>query len=182
MDIDIRRLDPEDLVEKAIVFQYDSPGHFRVSIAERDNGWTIDLTRQVFPEKFHKRETEQLVTKYKGSSEIYGAFVEGREAGLIQLEYQEWNRSVRVWDIDVALEFRRKGIGKALMDLCKARSLELGARRIVLETQTSNLRAIEFYKAMGFQLVGLDASNYSNDDVDKCEVRLEMSFLLGIPK
>lgn len=182
MDIDIRRLDPKNLVEKAVIFQYDSPGHYKVSIDEREDGWTIDLSREDFPVTFHKSEEEQIISHFKGNSEIYGAFVNGIEAGFIQFEYQEWNKSVRVWDIDIAAEYRRKGIGMALMDRCKSRSVEMGARRIVLETQTSNLKAIEFYKAMGFRLMGLDASHYSNNDIAKCEVRLEMAFHLGIPK
>jgi ribosomal protein S18 acetylase RimI-like enzyme len=65
-----------------------------------------------------------------------------------------------------------------LMDMCITRSRELGARRIILETQTSNLKAIAFYRAMGFELVGLDASNYHNDDIARNEVRLEMALHL----
>ncbi len=182
MDIELRRLDPRDLKDRVISFRYESPGHYRVGIAETDDGWDISLRRESFDRPFNKDEQEKVITPYKGKSEIHGAFVGGKEAGIIQFEYQEYNGSLRVWDIDVAPEHRRKGVGRALIGLCKARAAEIGARRIVLETQTSNLKAIGFYRAMGFSLVGLDASHYTNLDVEKGEVRLEMAIHLGLPR
>ncbi|MDD4308083.1 MAG: GNAT family N-acetyltransferase [Thermoplasmata archaeon] len=182
MKMELRRLSHAEMQDRYIRFQYESPGHFRLEINENDDGWTVSLKKEMFPKTFRKLEQEKIITPYKGDSEIYGAFADGRELGIIQFEFQEYNGSVRVWDIDVAPEFRRKGVGKALMDLCKGRAAELGARRIVLETQTCNLNALAFYKAMGFSLAGLDVSHYTNDDLGKSEVRLEMAYYLGMPK
>ncbi|MDO9537090.1 MAG: GNAT family N-acetyltransferase [Thermoplasmata archaeon] len=145
MDIELRRLDHKELDTRINIFQYDSPGHYKVRISEKDDGWIIDLKKEDFPNTFHKKENEKVITPYKGNSEIHGAFVGGQEVGFIQFEFQDWNATVRVWDIDVLPDMRRKGVGKTMMDLCKTRSRELGARRIILETQTSNLKAIEFY-------------------------------------
>ncbi len=176
MNIELKRLDMASLQDREVMFQYESPGHYKVDIKETQDGWSISLKKENFPQPFQKRETELVITHYKGNSEIHGAFVEGREAGFIQFEHQAHNGSVRIWDIDVAPEFRRMGVGKALMDRCKARSGELGARRMVLETQTCNLKAIAFYRAMGFDLAGFDASFYQNNDIERGEVRLEMAF------
>ena len=178
MEIELRKLDPKKLTGRVNVFQYESPGHYKVSISEKEDGWTIGLKMENFPETFRKSEREKVVTHYKGDSEIHAAFVDGAEAGFIQFEYQEWCNSVRVWDIDILPEFRRSGIGRALMELCISRAKELDARRVILETQTSNLKAIAFYRAMGFELAGLDASNYHNDDIARNEVRLEMALYL----
>ncbi len=182
MNIELRKLDPRDLEDRVNIFQYESPGHYQVDICETAKGWDISLRKEDFPQTFIKKEPEAVITHYKGDSEIYAAFAEGREVGLIQLEFQKYSGSLRVWDIDVVPEFRGMGVGKALMDLCKSRASDLGARRIVLETQTSNLKAIAFYRKMGFKLVGLDASHYTNDDIEKGEVRLEMAIHLGYPK
>jgi ribosomal protein S18 acetylase RimI-like enzyme len=178
MDIDTRKMGRGEFRDSVTVFQYESPGHYRVSICESADGWTVTLKREDFRETFRKRANDKVITPYKGNSEIYGAFVDGAYAGFIQIEFQEHNRSVRVWDIDILREFRGKGAGRALMDLCKSRSRELGARRIILETQTCNLKAIAFYRAMGFGLAGLDATNYQNDDIERGEVRLEMAYYL----
>jgi hypothetical protein len=53
-----------------------------------------------------------------------------------------------------------------------------GARMLVLETQTNNVTAIDFYLRFGFDLIGLDTAAYSDDDVGKREVRLEMGMRL----
>ena len=175
MSVEIRKLDRASVEEREIVFEYESDGHYRAAIERTDECWSISLKREKFPAPFSKKEVEKLVTPYKGESEILAAYVDGHEAGLLQIEHQKWNNSLRVWDIGVWTKFQRRGIGRALMDAAKIRARELGARRIVLETQTSNVKAIDFYLACGFELVGLDATNYTNGDVAKGEVRLEMA-------
>ncbi|NLK44818.1 MAG: GNAT family N-acetyltransferase, partial [Tissierellia bacterium] len=44
--------------------------------------------------------------------------------------------------------------------------------------QTCNTRAIDFYIKNGFIVNGIDLSCYSNDDVEKKEVRLELVYKL----
>lgn len=176
MSVEIRKLDKAALGERKILFEYDSDGHYAVAWRACAEGWDISLRRTKFGERFRKSETEKLVSPVKGDSEIHAAFIDGEEAGLMQIEHQRWNNSIRVWDMGVWKPFQRCGVGRALMDAAKTRARELGARRIVLETQTSNLSAIDFYLANGFELVGLDATNYTNDDVELGEVRLEMAW------
>ena len=48
------------------------------------------------------------------------------------------------------------------------------ARMAVLETQACNENAIAFYRRNGFEIIGFDLYSYSNDDPEKCEVRIEM--------
>jgi ribosomal protein S18 acetylase RimI-like enzyme len=175
--MDIRRLSPAEAKGRRIPFEYDSETHYRVRFEPRRNGWTIDLTME--PRSFSKRGEDALLEPYTGDSEVLAAFVEGSEAGIIQFEHQRWNNSLRVWHIFVHPAFKRRGIGSALMDACKRRAAEAGARRVVLETQSSNFGAVQFYLANGFALVGLDATSYSNEDVARGEVRLEMTWHLA---
>ena len=174
--VEIKRLDKAQLQDRVNIFEYESPGHYKVEIQPKKDGWTIDFTKQNFQQTFKKwDDTDKIIQPYKGDSEIYGAFIDEKETGLIQFEYQPHNKSVRVWDIDVWKEFQNHGVGTALMEKCISRARECGARRIVLEVQSSNLKAINFYKKIGFDLIGLDASHYHNDDIDRSEVRLEMA-------
>ncbi len=177
-NLEIKKLDKNDLQDRLNIFQYESTGHYKVDIQPKEDGWNINLAKQDFNEPFKKYEREKFIQPYKGDSEIYGAFVDGKEAGLIQFEYQTHNKSIRVWDIDIKPEFQHLGAGTLLMKKCISRARESGARRIVLEVQSSNLKAIDFYKKMGFDLIGLDASHYHNDDIARCEVRLEMALYL----
>ena len=52
--------------------------------------------------------------------------------------------------------------------------MEADSRAVVLECQTSNYPAIQFYLKMGFKLGGFDCIAYTNEDIEKHEVRLEM--------
>ncbi|MFH0815377.1 MAG: GNAT family N-acetyltransferase [Methanobacteriota archaeon] len=176
MKIEIRKLDKGELAGKMDDFAYTSDGTYRLSLKRTSDGWEIALRKEPFPETFVKDLNEPLLKPYKGETEVYAAFAGGTEAGLIQIEHQAWNNSIRVWDISVDESRRRMGVGTELLDVAKKRARELGARRIVLETQTSNLKAIDFYLANGFELVGFDATSYSNEDVERGEVRLEMAW------
>ena len=179
VEIKIKKLDKGLLQDRVNIFQYESPGHYKVEIHSKEDGWTIDLVRENFQRTFKKwDDNDKIVQPYKGDSEIYGAFIDEKESGLIQFEYLPHNKSVRVWDIDVLPEFQNQGVGTALMDKCISRARECNARRIILEVQSSNLKAINFYKKMGFDLIGLDASHYHNDDISRNEVRLEMALHL----
>lgn len=55
-----------------------------------------------------------------------------------------------LWNIAVAPENRRRGIGRALLqDACRMLSAA-GARRLFLEVRESNLAALELYRFIGF--------------------------------
>ena len=49
-----------------------------------------------------------------------------------------------------------------------------GARMIVLETQSCNTGAIDFYEKNGFEIIGFDMYSYSNTDPERHEIRIEM--------
>ncbi len=74
--------------------------------------------------------------------------------------------------------FRRKDIGTALMKHAIAIAKQKGARMLVLETQSCNVPAIEFYLRQGFDLIGFDLAAYSNEDIKRKEVRLEFGLTL----
>ena len=51
----------------------------------------------------------------------------------------------------VATEHRRRGVGKALMDAAADRLRSIGCPKINLQIRRSNMEAVEFYKALGYQ-------------------------------
>lgn len=70
------------------------------------------------------------------------------------------------------------GIGTALMDIATQRARDERRRAVILETQSCNEKAIDFYRAYGFSLIGFDACAYQNNDIGRREVRMEMGMLL----
>jgi ribosomal protein S18 acetylase RimI-like enzyme len=61
--------------------------------------------------------------------------------------------------------FRRMGIGRALMAQVIARTRQNHLPVIMLETQNTNVKAIRFYRSMGFTLDSIDLSppHYVNE-------------------
>ena len=45
-----------------------------------------------------------------------------------------------------------------------------------METQSCNTKAIGFYLHQGFELIGLDTCCYTNDDIGRREVRINLGF------
>jgi len=54
----------------------------------------------------------------------------------------------------------------------------LSCRAVMLEVQSCNYPAIQFYLKQGFKFTGLDTLAYSNEDIEKKEVRLEMGMMI----
>ena len=88
---------------------------------------------------------------------------------------EAWNNRFRITNLLVFEGYRGRGIGTQLMNRAVQAAVDAGVRMVVLETQTCNRKAIEFYIRMGFNPVGFDLYCYSNDDPEKTEVRLEMA-------
>jgi ribosomal protein S18 acetylase RimI-like enzyme len=109
---------------------------------------------------------------------VFAAVLGNRQAGWIELGYDRWNNRMRVWEFLVDEEFRNRGIGTLLMTHAVKIAREKGARMLVLETQTNNATAINFYLNFGFEFIGFDIAAYSNQDTEKKEVRLELGLKL----
>lgn len=53
-------------------------------------------------------------------------------------------------DVVVDKDYRRKGIGKALMDACLYQAKKLGLKEVSLTSRSSRCAANQLYQAMGF--------------------------------
>ncbi len=71
----------------------------------------------------------------------------------------------RVLMMGVKRHFRRRGIGRALMNAFINNCALRGAKRAYLEVRVSNTAAIEFYRALGFS-AGARYPSYYDDGED----------------
>ena len=166
---------------KKVVYEYISDKYYDVCLKENEDGWHIELSLHHFDKPFHKYMEVEIFEEYIEDIECYIAEVGEKEVGIISFYHEKWNNVVRIVDIHINPAEQKKGIGSQLMALVKKRAGQMKARAIVLETQTSNYNAIQFYKKHGFDLTGFDAISYSNEDIVKKEVRLEMGFVIKQP-
>lgn len=103
-----------------------------------------------------------------------GAYDNDKLIGVLIVEKREWNNSLWVANIVISEEYRGRGIGSLLMDNLFRLARDKGFRIIGLETQSTNLPAISFYRKNGFELDGIDLSLYTNNDVKNEEVAFYM--------
>lgn len=82
--------------------------------------------------------------------------------GFANLAPRGW--TVRVAAMGVVPDWRRRGVGRGLLEHVFATSAELGARVIELEVIASNTPAVELYEGMGFERFEELASYVFADD------------------
>lgn len=70
----------------------------------------------------------------------------------------------KIVSIAVRKEFRRKGIGEALLRKAIERLKAKGKIKIALEVRISNIPAQELYKKLGFKIVGTIPGYYSDGE------------------
>ena len=102
----------------------------------------------------------------------------GELVACIEICPEEWSNRLVITELWVSDALRGKGIGRRLMDKAKEVALRQKRRAIILETQSCNTNAIEFYLHQGFELIGFDTCCYANNDVSRKEVRINLGYFI----
>ena len=92
---------------------------------------------------------------------------DGQKVALLLAQPQPQFGTLRLIDLRVDFDFRREGLGTALLfqAIHHARGLEL--RAVTAESRTDNVPAARLLSKCGFDLTGLDTQRYSNHDLVK---------------
>lgn len=146
------------------------------------DGCTIRLVRkQAEEEIIHTPEEydfpDALYQDYWENAEAYGVVGDhGELMACIEVCPEEWSNRLMVTELWVSEELRGKGVGSRLMDKAKEIAQKQGRRAIILETQSCNTKAIGFYLHEGFELIGFDTCCYTNNDIERREVRIDLGY------
>ena len=120
---------------------------------------------------------DKLYQDYWEKAEAYGVLGEAGELlACIELCPEEWSNRLMVTELWVSEGLRGRGLGKRLMDKAKEIAVQQKRRAIILETQSCNTKAIGIYLRQGFELIGFDTCCYTNDDIGRREVRVNLGF------
>lgn len=139
-----------------------------IVLKDLDEPYTCDPSRYDFPDKLYADWWEGALAK--------GVVIDGKLAAAIETCPEEWSNRLRVTELWIDTPYQKMGIGKVLMNAAKEQALREKRRALILETQSSNVNAIGFYLHEGFTLIGFDSCCYSNEDIARKEVRLELGF------
>src|SRR4030042_5419321 len=177
-DFRIIELAKNDAYLRELKSRYFTSGYYDLSVCHSFESWKIDVALKPLENKLEKNYQGRLFEDHVEEPRVFAAMLGDRQIGWIELGYEKGNKRMRGWEFLVEEESRRKQIGLALMNHAVKISKEQGARMLVLETQTNNVPAINFYLKFGFELIGFDTSAYSNQDIEKKEIRLELGLKL----
>jgi ribosomal protein S18 acetylase RimI-like enzyme len=176
--VTIVELQKSDAYLKEIASKYTSSHYYDVAVHNGEGFWQIELTRKSFENTLDKNYHGKLFEDHIEEPRVFAAMRENKQVGWLELGYDRWNNRMRIWEFLVDKEFRKRGIGTVLMNNAVKIAKEKAARMLVLETQTNNDAAVRFYLNFGFKLIGLDIAAYSNEDLEKKEIRLELGLKL----
>lgn len=91
---------------------------------------------------------------------------EGEERILGFIVFWLVHDELHVLNIAVALEARRRGIGRALMEQAADQGRRRGAALSTLEVRRSNTPALALYRALGYRQVGIRPNYYTDEGED----------------
>jgi len=137
------------------------------------------LVERRLPEPLTKRlPLDDLSNPGHSWSHAFVAQAGGRIAGFAAAGFEPWNRRLTLWHLYIRPDLRRQGVGRRLVERIEALGRELGARHVWLETSNLNPPAVGAYRALGFQLTGVDATLYDGTPAEG-EVALFFSKPVG---
>lgn len=151
---------------------YYTKAYHHIKIKKSKSINLIIKRKKVF-KKLHKEFTINLFEDHIENSRAFGIFERKKLIAVVEGSIESWHNVYRIWNIYVSKRHRKEGFGSVLMDHIEHIAKSLDARALILEVQSCNDPAIQFYQKHGFYFVGLNTLAYSNEDVQRKEVRLE---------
>lgn len=121
----------------------------RATIKDLETLYRIE--RECFTiEAFSKQDLSHLLETSNAVSlvALLDNAIAGFIVGLINSHEKEING--RVYTLDVAVKYRRKGVGLRLLDEIERVFVENGARTCYLEVRKDNVAALELYRKQGY--------------------------------
>jgi streptothricin acetyltransferase len=167
--------DAEAIIEAG----YQSQEHYQVTKEEAEQETTIHLELVPFDEPYTKRweitdHDREFYGKIVAQGHSLAAYDGTQLVGLAIAEVRRWNQTFWIWEFHVAPSHKGRGIGREMMSQMTELALSLEMRTMLVETQSTNLPAIRFYRAVGFSIEGVDLSYYTNQDAPDGEVAIFM--------
>lgn len=175
--IEILELDKEKYIGKSFKLHYMTKGYY--DIEQTKSGF--DISYKLFDKIKEMSFEDVFYNEWLDDPIAFGAFENEKLLGYVEGTLEKWNNRYRISNICVFDGSKRqKGIGTLLMNCILTEAIKSGARMVVLETQNCNEHAISFYKKHGFKIIGFDLFAYSNTDLERKEVRIEMGKILDL--
>jgi ribosomal-protein-alanine N-acetyltransferase len=135
-----------------------------------DAATLVAIERRCFSDPWSEAAFREALS----SEWTFGLVAEGVRGAAGYLVGREVGGSGEILNLAVAPEFRRRGIGGAMLEEGLAAFRRRGANEVFLEVRESNRSAQALYLARGFRAVGQRAAYYRNPREDALVLRLAL--------
>jgi ribosomal-protein-alanine acetyltransferase len=116
-------------------------------------------------ESFSRRQVNYLAVQSSGS--FWVLTEDEKIAGFIVLLQRTNSQALRIYSLAVLPEFRGRKYAQQLMQKAVEQAQELGKDRLYLEVSEHNHEAIQLYRKLGFELIGI-RPRYYRDGSNAC--------------
>jgi ribosomal-protein-alanine N-acetyltransferase len=147
----------------------DAPYRIR-SAAAADAAGLVAIERRAFSDPWSEASFREALT----SAWTFGLVAETGRGLAGYFIGREVAGTGEVLNLAVAPEFRRRGIGGALLDAGLSAFQRRNVEEVFLEVRESNRSAQALYLAYGFRAVGQRSAYYRNPREDALVLRLEL--------
>lgn len=161
--------------------EYTSKEYYDVNMQRTDDGFQISIQKKKFTKPFiHSLEDceyqDKLYEDWWEDAEAFGIIEDNKLLAAIEICPESWTNRLIITELFVDEKLRGQGYGKKLLNIAKKITVEKNYRTLILETQSSNINAVDFYLHEGFTLIGFDSCCYTNTDLERKEIRLNMGW------
>ncbi|MDF2591171.1 MAG: GCN5-related N-acetyltransferase [Clostridia bacterium] len=181
MEYEIIHLSKEKWKGTIIPIRYTTDKYYDVYVNKTDKGYIVEIGKKNFGEPVtHSPEEynfpDKLYEDHWENAYAWGVLVNDELVAAIETDVELWSNRLRITELWVADKYQKQGIGHVLIEIAKEQARRERRRAIILETQSCNVNAIDFYQHEGFSLIGMDTCCYKNNDLQRKEVRLEFGW------
>jgi predicted N-acetyltransferase YhbS len=181
MEYEIIHLPKEKWKGTTIPIGYTTDKYYDVNVNKTDRGYVIEIKKKDLTEPVtHSPEEydfpDKLYEDHWENAYAWGVIVRDKLVAAIETDQELWSNRLRITELWVSEKYQKQGIGHALIEMAKEQARRERRRAIILETQSCNVNAIDFYQHEGFSLIGMDTCCYKNNDLHRKEVRLEFGW------
>jgi predicted N-acetyltransferase YhbS len=181
MEYNIIHLTKEKWKGTIIPIGYETMKYYDVLVNKTDKGYMIEIEKKDFAEPVLHTPDEydfpdKLYEDYRENAYAWGVLVNDELVAAIETDQELWSNRLRITELWVSEKYQKQGIGHALIEVAKEQARRERRRAIILETQSCNVNAIDFYQHESFRLIGMDTCCYKNNDLQRKEVRLEFGW------
>ena len=180
-ELEIQELSKENWKGTLLPVSYLSDYYYDIWIEKTEDGFHIPIKKKQFEATFrHLPEDgeypDRLYEDWWENARAFGIVEGGTLLAAIEICPKEWSNRLLITELFVGEEIRGQGYGRRLIDLAKTITIQNKYRVLMLETQSSNVNAVDFYLHEGFTLIGFDTCCYTNNDIEHKEVRFNMGW------